>query len=422
MSDAFKNYIMDNLILLDGVSLPYSIQTINGGLTVTNNTYITSQPYFINAYLSTVSIENSTLYDITSDNSIFRAIISNVTLVDIHMNDLYTTELGKFLQLSSESKAFACNIEYTNSTIKFIETLSSHIQISNLSISNISLTQYVLDFAECHDVKLENILIHDINTTKRYMMNIARSSISQIINMTVHDVDVTILHILESNITLIDKIKLYDVAQGIYAQQSSINMIQNSHIYRSGSTNIIFGGALNLKDSSTTFMNVTLEYNTAQTGGAIHIDCDTYEICRNIMTNSTFANNIAVKQGGAINYNFRRPELSNEVFNDNIAAYGPDIASYPVRIVNSSMYNESMVLTNVASGIVYRETLKMTLIDYDNQIMNLVSNSQIKIVPVTNDAEIQSVDYSVLTNGQTEFDNLQFAHKPGQTNTKYIAT
>ena len=134
------------------------------------------------------------------------------------------------------------------------------------------------------------------------------------------------------------------------------------------------------------------------------------------------SNNKALEQGGAINYNFRRPELLNITYDNNVAAYGPNIASYPVRIVNSDSMDEPIVLTNVASGIEYHETIRMSLVDYDNQIMNLVSNSRIKIISITNLAKLQSTDYSILTNGEAEFDNIEFVYAPGQDNIQYLAT
>ena len=81
-----------------------------------------------------------------------------------------------------------------------------------------------------------------------------------------------------------------------------------------------------------------------------------------------------------------------------------------------------MVLTNVASGIAYHETIKMLLVDFDGQTMNLVSGSQIKIVPVTSGAKLQGVDYSSLTNGEAEFNKLEFVYGPGQEKIEYLAT
>ena len=132
--------------------------------------------------------------------------------------------------------------------------------------------------------------------------------------------------------------------------------------------------------------------------------------------------NIAIEQGGAIYYNFRRPAITDINFTNNDAVYGPNIASYPVRIVQDDSINDNIVLTDVASGIKYSGTVRLSIIDYDNQVMNLVNSSQIKITPATEGAALKGTDSSTLVMGQTEFDNLQFEHYPGASNTQYLAS
>ena len=102
--------------------------------------------------------------------------------------------------------------------------------------------------------------------------------------------------------------------------------------------------------------------------------------------------------------------------------YGPDIASYPVRIVQDDSVNDNIELIDVVSGIKYSTTLKLSIVDYDDQVMNLVNSSLIKITPVSEGALIKGTDSSTLVMGQTEFDNLQFEHYPGATDTEYLAS
>ena len=422
MSEIFKQYLKDNLSLLKATSLQYSIQCISGELHITNQTYITNQPYFINSYLSTVSIDNSTIYDITSDNSILSLTDTVVTMSNIEAYDLHTTSLGGFIQLSFDSTANLNNINYTNSTTKFVKSLSSQLQITNLMSTNISLTQYLIDSTDCSGVTLQNIVIYNINKTKGYLMYATRSSINQIVNMTIYDINVAVLHCLKSNITIINDLLIHDVTDGIHFQQSSIGMFENSRIYRSGSTSILQGGALLIENSNSTIQNMTFMFNAAQSGGAISIDCNNYDIWQNIINNSIFSNNMASVQGGAIFYNYRRPDMPKIEFTNNTASYGPNIGSYPVRIVNSVMMDDPIVLTNVASGMVYNETLRLLLVDYDGQTMNLISDSRIKVLPMTNGASLIGVDYSVLVNGQANFDSLQFTYGPGQDNIQFLAT
>ena len=129
---------------------------------------------------------------------------------------------------------------------------------------------------------------------------------------------------------------------------------------------------------------------------------------------------MASEQGGAIYYNFRRPQFHNNTFTDNTAPDGSNIASYPVRIVMDDMTNQNIELDNVASGLVYSETVKLLLVDFDNQEMNLVNDNQIKISPITNGARLLGTDSASLRMGKAEFDNnLQFAYIPGQENVQY---
>ena len=421
MSDIFKQYLSDNLSLLGTTVLKHSIQWISGYLKVSNNTYITNQPYFITSYSSKISIENSTIYEINSDGNILTLIDTEVTISKIEAYDLHTSNLANFIWLTFDSVASINNINYANSTIKFVETLSSQLQITNLTSKNISLTQYLIDSTDCSGVTLRNIMIYNINTTKGYLIYATRSSIDLIMNTTIYDINVAVLHILKSNVTTINNLYIHDVVDGVHFQQSSIRMFENSRIYRSGSANILQGGALLIENSNSIMQNISFMSNTAQSGGAVNIDCDTYDICQNIISNSTFSNNTAAEQGGAIFYNYRRPEMPDIKFSNNTAPYGSNIGSYPVRIVNSLMMDEPIVLTNVVSGLTYNETLRLLLVDYDGQTMNLVSNSQIKIVPVTSEASLLGVDYSVLVNGQASFDSLHFVYGPGQNNIQFLA-
>ena len=71
--------------------------------------------------------------------------------------------------------------------------------------------------------------------------------------------------------------------------------------------------------------------------------------------------------GGGIYYNLNRPSLEGCSFNNNSALYGPDIASYAVKIVKSGTQENKITLNDVASGLQYKNTLSFDLIDYDEQ-------------------------------------------------------
>ena len=141
------------------------------------------------------------------------------------------------------------------------------------------------------------------------------------------------------------------------------------------------------------------------------------------MTRNKFENNTGTQEGGAIYYNYNRPVLNNNTFTNNQALYGPNIASYPVKIVMRNDDIDYMSLTNVGSGIKYKNEIKLTLLDYDNQEMVLNSQDIININPLnSSQSSIQGTNYGQLENGVTIFDDLTFISIPGTENVKFVAT
>ena len=80
-----------------------------------------------------------------------------------------------------------------------------------------------------------------------------------------------------------------------------------------------------------------------------------------------------------------------------------------------------MRLSDVVSGITYPEKINLTIVDLDNQVMNLLNYGQIKIVGVSEGASVRGIDSSRLNNGVAQFDSIHFVHRPGQSNTIYRA-
>ena len=50
------------------------------------------------------------------------------------------------------------------------------------------------------------------------------------------------------------------------------------------------------------------------------------------ITNSSFQNNVAFEDGGSLKWLRMAPFLSNLFFGNNLAIYGENVASYPVKL------------------------------------------------------------------------------------------
>lgn len=126
-----------------------------------------------------------------------------------------------------------------------------------------------------------------------------------------------------------------------------------------------------------------------------------------------------MQSGGGIEYDVYRPRLDNIMFANNKAVYGPNIASYPVRIRVKETLVSRITLNNIPSGISQDVSLNLALFDHDNQIVVLDNISQIEIKPIHADTTVSGTTSVKVTGGVATFNDMKFTAKPGAQNVQY---
>ena len=133
-----------------------------------------------------------------------------------------------------------------------------------------------------------------------------------------------------------------------------------------------------------------------------------------------FTNNRASTQGGAINYNYQSPNINGCKFLNNSAQYGPEVASYPVKIRMEQGIHADMNLSNVGSGVELGYSIKFSLLDFDNQTLVTNNADQISIFAAdTQNSSVSGTNTVQMKNGMAEFDAIQFVSDIGAKNVKY---
>ena len=207
---------------------------------------------------------------------------------------------------------------------------------------------------------------------------------------------------------------------------SNITIFDSNFAY-CGTDDIAYGGAIDMVDSFVTINNTVFDWNIAHSGAAIAFRCTTNNSWAIQLHDNNFTNNAASIQGGAIYYNFVRPNMDNNTFYDNEAEYGQNIASYAVRIVEVDKINQDIVLEGVASGITLTESplsdgqdlLNLALVDYDDQLMILIDSSTIKITAIEDGTSLIGITEVKASNGVSKFEDIGFVFRPGSTNVNY---
>lgn len=177
-----------------------------------------------------------------------------------------------------------------------------------------------------------------------------------------------------------------------------------------------------MKYSLITISDSIFSDNKASVGAGIYYDCSITNQCSLMLSNNTFRDNIAAVKGGGVYYNLHRPEFNSNQFANNSAPYGPNIASYSLKIVKAGTANNKVTLDNIASGIEYNNTLEFELVDNDGQVMILENENTVKITSATQGASITGSDVVKIKNGIASFTGLTFVAKAGMKDVEYVLT
>ena len=272
MSDNYKEFIQQSESSLNINSIPYTIQSISSLLVVQNNTFINNQPYYINAYLSTVTFDYVIFNSISSDSNVIEISTSNITVSNTQFSNMYNTNTnGLVIFLTSDSQITMTNVTYSDSFMKMIRVYDSKFMISDSVITNIdTMNSDLISVYSSEDTSIMNTMISNITSSSSRIIDVSYSTISSINNVTIEDVYTTIFRMTGSTLNNVVMLKFFNVSQAISMTQTNLT-IQDSNFTQCGRDSIVYGGAIDLIDSTISVNNSHFISNYAQSGAAISL-------------------------------------------------------------------------------------------------------------------------------------------------------
>ncbi|WP_204256547.1 hypothetical protein, partial [Mammaliicoccus sciuri] len=119
--------------------------------------------------------------------------------------------------------------------------------------------------------------------------------------------------------------------------------------------------------------------------GALQLDCNENAPCNFSVTSNNFSANLAGLNGGAVYWTKQQPSFINNSFSDNSAAYGPDVASFGVKMKSldeGKLARVSGSHFDIASGQRLPQPMVLALIDHTGQVVKTDNSSTASIFPV----------------------------------------
>lgn len=397
-----------------------------------NNVQVINQPKLIKSSDSIIFLENIIIKDTLAELNIFSIAESEVYFKNITIFNItsYAGEESDIIY-SSNSLVVIQNCTYSQSDSVYLSAVFSTVELKELVISTIvmrqkdlimiarSIREVISTEGVKHITSIIDSSFTDIMTNTSNALRIRESDFGLVQNTNFDKINGSAVKIESSTVLNLENLNIINAQKWLEVKRSVIVSINGSTFDTWGDYSKTNGGGVNIKDSNTTISSSIFKNNKAINGGGLGITWTITHQWLNVFENLTFSNNSAETQGGAIYYNLNRPVISGLKFENNSAKYGPDIASYAVRIVESGTNSNKVKLNYVASGLLYTEALGFNLVDIDNQIMNLESGNTVKIVAIENNTQVRGTDFSKLVNGKVEFNNIIFKAEAGASNISF---
>lgn len=152
----------------------------------------------------------------------------------------------------------------------------------------------------------------------------------------------------------------------------------------------------------------------------MQIKCINKATCNTDLKNVSFTDNQAYYSGGAIYYDSFRPSMEEVTFSGNtVRSYGPNIASYPVKVILLDNSTETLHIENTPPGQEYDQTLQFGLVDYDEQIITSTSTGTISIFATTPGGKALGSSSAPIVSGIATFKGVIFEALPGSQRVEY---
>jgi len=343
-------------------------------------------------------------------------------MIDSVIENITSSSSFEFILGDVGSTINFTNVQYKSSGVMFLRISSSRAFTDQLIFENIHGAKDLLRVENSDQSVWNNIEIKNSTVTSESFIFISKSQGIKMKNFKTSNSQKNVISITNSNILLVEGVDIQNSSRAIQIKSSGVENMTGCTFSHNGKANKSVGGAIHMINTQVTVTNCTFSHNVGLRGAAIVFECTSSTSCDLNLDYVVFTSNKALEQGGAIDYNYIRPDIVECTFTNNSAQYGPDIASYPVKIRMTEGIHSDIHLQDIGPGIDMDVPLSLSLLDFDNQTMVLNSLDQISIFAVnTSEASTTGTNTVRLRNGVAVFDAIQFVSEIGTEAVEYNA-
>ena len=416
-----RSYIISNSSIYDYPLGSRMFELISAKLTIQNGSTIYNQLSIAKSFLSTITFVESTFYNLQSRDNNLRLAESTINVTHCTIYNISTTDNTNFMYTGVNTNVYIVSTTYTNWSSPLIFATTANINVDKMIVFGWYTQLECIFILKAPSISILNSNIsYSLSKTFTSPFNIRHSNVNMIFNTSISNFDQDAIYFYFWNISTINGLDV-SYTYGVNVKDSNINKMinwrfsNNGKGYSSQNEITMKGGAILFTNTNFTISSSVFNSNIAMNGAGVFISWHLNSICVTSISNTTFSDNVAQISGGAIMYDLFRPTFNSLTFLNNSAQYGPNIASYAIKIKIGDTDLSILTINNAISGKT-SQTFIFNILDFNDQVMNLDSISKITIKSNTAESQVIGRNAIISNAGVVIMSEVIFISAPGSQN------
>ena len=238
----YANYLIKNINLMSTDPSLYAIQLISSSCQISGKSTISNQIYFIDTFLSTIKILNSTIKDTLLLGADINASASNITISNMTISGITTRSFtNSLIQAAFESNLTMLYNSYTSSGAPLLTLIGSTCSIINLNSSNLNIFSHFTKFHQVTNATMIDWNLRNVSISTMFSMYSTDSYIHLMENINLNTVNVIPIKFITTKVRLINNMTVYKPSSNPLSFSESQVYIQNSRFDSWGLSRPLYG-------------------------------------------------------------------------------------------------------------------------------------------------------------------------------------
>ena len=239
--------------MLDVIESPYAVKSVIGNIQI-SQTDVFEQDQFIDAYSSSVVMNDTNITNITFIEPVIKASLSTLNGSNIVVTNINNPSgsTNFFISCSINTIINISGLTYTSSQVSLMLLNNVIGTIDNLDITSISSMSVMIQIDRSFDLQLTRITIDDVDNQADSIISITDSTGLELGNILMSSISQLAIEIYNSIIDKAYSFNFNNCYQAIKILGASTININSSIFDKIGNSRVISGGAIQVSNSNIT--------------------------------------------------------------------------------------------------------------------------------------------------------------------------